>query len=1075
MVWIGLFGGLAVGALIWGWTGAIIVGFFGWLGALIYKSRFGTPPVVAVPRANAPKPMAGPDRLQALEATVAELQRRVARLEGEPETVEEVIATPPPIPVAAFVPEPAPIPVFITEPKPIPAAPPPPAPPPVPATPTGPSLLDRLLEGNVVAKLGVVILFFGVAFLLKFAYDRGYFPPGMRLLAVAGASIALFFIGWRLLENRRTYALILMGGGMGLAYLDVFFALKTFGFISPALAFGLFAILGVATLLLAVRMDARAFATLGLLGAFMAPVLASTGSGQHVLLFSYYLLLNVTILAVSWFRSWRELNFVGFLFTFAIGLLWGHTNYRPELFATVEPFLIAFFALYLAIPILFAHRQPPELRGVVDGTLIFGVPLSAAMMQAALTRGMGDNVLAWSAGIVSVVYGVLAYMLWKRPNMRLLAQAHLALAIVFGTVAPYFALAGYPTFAFWTVEGAAIYWIACRQRSVLARAFALTLQVGAAAYFLWVTRDTPLQHPLWNDRVIGCALIGMASLATAWFMHRHAEAVTEVERRLEGWVIAWGGFWLLFGAFYWTTRAWPVRQEALAALLVFATALLVAMEFAGRALAWPKLRMSSAASVPVMAALALAWWAGRNNAHPLQGAGLWAWPLAFVAHFFVIHRQFHDGLVGERQIRYRAAWVLMLLLATWEVVWRQGHRDFEWVVGIGAVGIVAAALRYRLREKPVVVVRHFSSWILVWSLVWWSLGWLGLVGEHFPRAHHPAVDLALAAGSILIFELVGRAIAWPALRATQVLLPVAMLLIAVAILGRSGHPFANYQALAWLATFVVSYFSLHRQERDGVAVQPCVQHVLHFGAIAALLAWEAHWQVDRARLSSAWRLGAVGIVAAVALAAVTEGLKRGWQPFARHAEAFRGGAVLPLLLAALAWTLVANWWSDGTAAPWPYIPLLNALDLAQIALFAAAVSAVRPGGPAPGPSRNWLLALAVAGFFWINAVVLRTVHHWADVPFELHALLRSVVAQASLSLLWTGTALVMMFVAGRQRSRPLWMAGAVLLGVVVVKLFVNDLGNTGTVARIVSFIGVGVFMLLIGFLSPVPPRASEKH
>ena len=108
-------------------------------------------------------------------------------------------------------------------------------------------------------------------------------------------------------------------------------------------------------------------------------------------------------------------------------------------------------------------------------------------------------------------------------------------------------------------------------------------------------------------------------------------------------------------------------------------------------------------------------------------------------------------------------------------------------------------------------------------------------------------------------------------------------------------------------------------------------------------------------------------------------------------------------------------------------------------------------------------------------MLLRTVHHWADIPFELSALLHSVVAQAALSLLWTSIALVMMYTAGRKLrpSRVLWLTGAALLGVVVLKLAVNDLGNTGTVARIVSFIGVGVLLMVIGYLAPVPPRVGQ--
>ncbi|MBL8513499.1 MAG: DUF2339 domain-containing protein, partial [Betaproteobacteria bacterium] len=413
----------------------------------------------------------------AAEPSLAQVPAPVAQpaqMAAEPAQFDPVISQPVPIAHEGEL-------RHSTPPSPQPLPPPPPPPPRTePAhQPAGSSLVERLLEGNIVAKIGVVILFLGVGFLLKLAYDRGMFPPELRLIAVAAAGAVMMFIGKRLLESNRTYAIILMGAAFGLFYLDTFFALKTFALIGPAAGFGLFAILGVATLLTAVRLDALALAAIGMLGAFMAPILASTGGGNHVLLFSYYLLLNLVILAASWFKAWRELNFIGFLFTFAISLIWGYSNYAPKHFATVEPFLVAYFLLYLAIPILFASRQPPQLKGLVDGTLVFGMPLSVAMMQAALTRGMDDMILAWSAAGAAFIYAVLARLLWNKDKMRLLAEAHLSLAVVFGTVAPYFAFRGYPTFAFWTLEGAAIYWMGCRQNRVLGRAFALFLQIAA--------------------------------------------------------------------------------------------------------------------------------------------------------------------------------------------------------------------------------------------------------------------------------------------------------------------------------------------------------------------------------------------------------------------------------------------------------------------------------------------------------------------------------------------------------------------------------------------------------------------
>jgi uncharacterized membrane protein len=84
----------------------------------------------------------------------------------------------------------------------------------------------------------------------------------------------------------------------------------------------------------------------------------------------------------------------------------------------------------------------------------------------------------------------------------------------------------------------------------------------------------------------------------------------------------------------------------------------------------------------------------------------------------------------------------------------------------------------------------------------------------------------------------------------------------------------------------------------------------------------------------------------------------------------------------------------------------------------------------------------------------------------------SVLVQAAFSLLWSVTALLLMTVATRRAIRDLWLVGAVVMGAVVVKLFAIDLSDVGGVERIVSFIGVGALMLVIGYLAPVPPRIS---
>jgi uncharacterized membrane protein len=44
----------------------------------------------------------------------------------------------------------------------------------------------------------------------------------------------------------------------------------------------------------------------------------------------------------------------------------------------------------------------------------------------------------------------------------------------------------------------------------------------------------------------------------------------------------------------------------------------------------------------------------------------------------------------------------------------------------------------------------------------------------------------------------------------------------------------------------------------------------------------------------------------------------------------------------------------------------------------------------------------------------------------------------------------------------------------VAKLLLVDLSGSGTVARIISFLVVGVLMLIIGYFSPMPPTNKES-
>src|SRR5690606_11145027 len=264
-----------------------------------------------------------------------------------------------------------------------------------PAVPHTPTLLDHafqivlrwLTTGNLAVKAGVIVSLFGMGFLIKEGIDRGWLvlPVAARLWLAAFVGLALLALGWRLRKRHRVYALSVQGGGVGMAYLPVYARFAVFALLCQPLRFFLLVVVTGAAGALVGLQDAKGRAVLGIVGGFLAPVLVGSEMSNHVLLFGYYAVLNGAILGVAWFKAWRELNVLGFGFTFVIGSLWGAQGYRPEHFATTDPFLIFFTVLYTIVPILFALRvPPPRLRGFVDGTLVFGTPLVAFGLQGTL-------------------------------------------------------------------------------------------------------------------------------------------------------------------------------------------------------------------------------------------------------------------------------------------------------------------------------------------------------------------------------------------------------------------------------------------------------------------------------------------------------------------------------------------------------------------------------------------------------------------------------------------------------------------------------------------------------------------
>lgn len=183
------------------------------------------------------------------------------------------------------------------------------------------------------------------------------------------------------------------------------------------------------------------------------------------------------------------------------------------------------------------------------------------------------------------------------------------------------------------------------------------------------------------------------------------------------------------------------------------------------------------------------------------------------------------------------------------------------------------------------------------------------------------------------------------------------------------------------------------------------------------------------------------------------------------------GGTLLMAMQVVVWNLG----HDGAMAPLPYVPLLNPLDLTTGFVLMLCAGALRQlasqGALHDGLLHRMTIGVAIAAYVWFNLILLRSVAHYVGIDYRFGELAASQFVQAMLSLVWSASALVLMRFSARMTMRRGWWSGAFLLGIVVVKLFVVDLANGGSIARVVSFVGVGVLLLLVGYLAPYPKSA----
>lgn len=807
---------------------------------------------------------------------------------------------------------------------------------------------DWLLGGNTIVRVGLIILFVGLSFLIRYAANVGFFPLELRLVAVGAVGAALLGVGFNRRTIRPEFGLALQGAGVAVLYLTVFAAARLFEVMPPLAAFALMIVIAGLGCALALQQDSKLMALASFAGGFAVPVLLGGESPTPLPLFAYGTVLNVTILVIARWRSWRELNLLGFFASFVIGGAWAAARYGPEQFWICQVFLALTVAIYLLTALLYAHNTPGRFGLAADSTLLFGTAIIGFGFQAQLVEDIPFG-QAWAALVFGAVYLGLAAWVWRRPRpeTRLLGECLTAIGIGFVTLAIPLALEVRWTGAAWALEGAGAFWVGMRQARWMPRAFGIGLVGVAAMLMLGAIERNVSVLPILNTGFIGPLLIAMPLLAFAWWLRgplahtgsEWAQAYASVEARLGPPLFLGGFLFACLALLQEVSRSLPPETANLAAIPAYV--------FESQDL------RQLLAALAVVAAMWLSLKAAKRTAWAVA-----SWPALFS---------------------------LPLLDVTLLVQAAGGHHVFDWPDVLPWL----AALTLHVD-----IVRTRD----------------GLPVAAQSEAHDVAQD-RIHAGTVWLF--------------TGVLANTLFLAIDRAELWHTSWAGAAFLAAATLVLLLLT------------------------------------------RIGEAARAG--------------QRLTQRW-PLAGRTTAYAWTAAVPLVMLVFGGALITALAAEGVTAPLPYIPLVNPVDLAvllaltALALWHRMACAMTPAPDGADMLRGPLAPVlaALLGFAEINAVWLRTAHHWLGVDWDPAALAASGVVQTGISILWTLLAMALMVFAQRRALRTLWLVGAALLALVVAKLLLVDMSSAEGWQRIVTFIAVGILMLVIGYFVPLPPRKEDK-
>jgi len=275
----------------------------------------------------------------------------------------------------------------------------------------------------------------------------------------------------------------LLGAGLATLYFSVFAASNLFHLVAATPAFALMGLVTVLAGGIAVRFDSILVAVLGIIGAYLTPVMLSTGVVNFPGLFGYMLVLGIGVLGICYWKNWPLVNYLSFFATYAL-FFDAMQKYDATHFWEVFPFMVAFFVLFSAMTVLYKIVRHAK-SNLLDLITMF---VNAGVFFAVGYRLIDERydrqwIAALSLGLTAFYIAHIYYFLRRKLLDRELLVTMIGLATFFLAITMPLVLSRQWITASWAIQAVVLMWVAQKLGSHFVRQVAMILFAIVLARF----------------------------------------------------------------------------------------------------------------------------------------------------------------------------------------------------------------------------------------------------------------------------------------------------------------------------------------------------------------------------------------------------------------------------------------------------------------------------------------------------------------------------------------------------------------------------------------------------------------